>query len=35
MILVGGSWGGTLAAHYLAAHPDRVEKVVFSSPGAI
>ncbi|NOK57300.1 MAG: Lysophospholipase, alpha-beta hydrolase superfamily [Chloroflexi bacterium AL-W] len=35
MILVGGSWGGTLAAHYLAAHPERVEKVVFSSPGAI
>jgi proline iminopeptidase len=35
MILVGSSWGGTLAAHYLAAHPDRVEQAVVSSPGAI
>lgn len=35
LILVGSSWGGTLAAHYMAAHPDRVEKTVFSSPGPI
>ncbi|HEU4328610.1 MAG TPA: alpha/beta hydrolase [Roseiflexaceae bacterium] len=35
VILIGGSWGGTLAAHYLAAHPGRVERVVFSSPGPI
>jgi proline iminopeptidase len=35
LILIGGSWGGTLAAHYLAAYPNRVERVVFSSPGAI
>jgi proline iminopeptidase len=35
LILLGGSWGGTLAAHYLAAHPERVERVVFSSPGPI
>lgn len=35
LILIGGSWGGTLAAHYLAAHPERVERVVFSSPGPI
>jgi proline iminopeptidase len=35
LILVGGSWGGTLAAHYIATHPDRVAQVVFSSPGAI
>jgi pimeloyl-ACP methyl ester carboxylesterase len=35
IILVGRSWGGTLAAAYLAAHPDRVAKVVFSSPGEI
>lgn len=35
MILVGGSWGGTLAAHYMAAHPGRVEKAVFASPGSI
>lgn len=31
--LLGYSWGGTLAAAYLAAHPDRVAKVVFASPG--
>jgi pimeloyl-ACP methyl ester carboxylesterase len=35
LILLGGSWGGTLAAHYLAAYPERVERVVFSSPGPI
>lgn len=33
VILVGHSYGGFLAAAYLAAHPDRVEKVIFSSPG--
>jgi proline iminopeptidase len=32
MVLVGHSYGGALAAHYLAAHPDRVEKLVLSSP---
>jgi len=31
--LLGYSWGGTLSAAYLAAHPDRVGKVVFASPG--
>jgi proline iminopeptidase len=35
MILVGHSYGATLAAHYLAAHPDRVEKLVLSSPGPL
>jgi len=35
LVLVGGSWGGTLAAHYTAAHPGRVEKVMVDSPGAI
>lgn len=35
LILVGRSWGATLAAAYLAAHPDRVAKVVFSAPGEI
>lgn len=35
LILIGGSWGGTLAAHYLATHPERVERVVFRSPGPI
>lgn len=33
VILVGHSYGATLAANYLARHPDRVAKVVFSSPG--
>jgi proline iminopeptidase len=35
MILIGHSAGGTLAAHYLAAHPDRVERLVLSSPGPL
>ncbi|MGV9304252.1 alpha/beta fold hydrolase [Nonomuraea sp. NPDC003727] len=35
MILVGRSWGATLTAQYLAAHPGRVAKAVFVSPGAL
>ena len=35
LILIGHSWGGTLIAHYAAAHPDHVAKLVFHSPGAI
>jgi proline iminopeptidase len=35
MVLVGHSWGGQVAAAYLAAHPEHVAKVVFSSPGAL
>jgi len=35
MVLVGGSWGGTLASYYMARYPDRVERAVFPSPGAI
>ncbi|XVQ13133.1 alpha/beta fold hydrolase [Spirillospora sp. CA-255316] len=35
IVIVGQSWGGSLAAQYLAAHPDHVAKVVFSSPGAL
>ncbi|MCP2271458.1 proline iminopeptidase [Actinokineospora diospyrosa] len=35
MILIGQSWGASLAAQYLAAHPDRVAKAVFSSPGEL
>jgi proline iminopeptidase len=35
MILLGDSWGGTLVAHYIAAHSDRVDRVIFTSPGAI
>lgn len=35
VILIGHSWGSTLAGAYMAKHPERVKKVVFSSPGAI
>ena len=35
IIIVGQSWGGSLAAQYLAAHPDHVAKVAFTSPGAL
>lgn len=35
MILIGHSYGGTLAEHYLAAHPDRVAKLVLISPGPL
>ncbi|HEY5989361.1 MAG TPA: alpha/beta fold hydrolase, partial [Streptosporangiaceae bacterium] len=35
MILIGHSYGGLLAAHYLAAHPARVATLVLSSPDAL
>lgn len=35
VILVGRSFGGTLSAAYMAAHPDRVERAVLTSPGPI
>ncbi len=35
LILVGQSWGGSLAAQYVAAHPQHVHQVVFTSPGPI
>lgn len=35
LILIGQSWGGSLAAQYLAAHPARVDRVAFTSPGAL
>jgi pimeloyl-ACP methyl ester carboxylesterase len=35
IILIGQSWGNTLAVDYMAAHPGNVEKIVFSSPGAM
>jgi proline iminopeptidase len=35
LILIGQSWGNTLAVDYVAAHPDRVAKLIFSSPGAM
>ena len=33
LILIGDSWGATLAANYMAEHPDRCAKVIFSGPG--
>lgn len=35
LILIGHSWGGTLVAHYAAAYPEHVAKLVFHSPGGI
>jgi proline iminopeptidase len=35
LVLVGHSWGGQVAAGYLAAHPEHVARVVFSSPGPL
>ncbi|MEV4258338.1 alpha/beta hydrolase [Spirillospora sp. NPDC049652] len=35
IIVVGQSWGGSLAAQYLAAHPEHVAKVVFTAPGGL
>lgn len=35
MILIGHSYGARVVAAYLAAHPDHVERVVFSSPASL
>jgi proline iminopeptidase len=35
LILIGHSYGATVAAAYLAAHGDRIARVVFSSPGGL
>jgi hypothetical protein len=35
VILIGQSWGGSLAAQYLAAYPQHVARAVFTSPGPI
>lgn len=35
VLLIGQSWGATLAAHYAARHPKRVSGLVFSSPGRL
>lgn len=35
VILIGQSWGSTLAAAYLVAYGEHVAKVVFSSPGPV
>ena len=35
MVLIGSSWGGQLAAEYIAAHPDTVAQAIVASPGAM
>jgi pimeloyl-ACP methyl ester carboxylesterase len=35
MILIGHSWGSTLAASYMAKFPTHVSRVIFHSPGRI
>ncbi|GLX01426.1 hypothetical protein Misp02_55120 [Microtetraspora sp. NBRC 16547] len=35
VILIGHSYGGEIAARYLATHPDRVAGLVLTSPGAL
>jgi proline iminopeptidase len=35
LILIGHSWGGELAAHYAAAYPLHVAKLIFHSPGPL
>ena len=34
-ILIGDSWGSTLATHYMAKYPKNVIKAIFTSPGSI
>lgn len=33
--LIGHSWGGTMMAHYTAAHPDKVERLILIEPGKL
>jgi proline iminopeptidase len=33
VVLLGDSWGATLAANYMAIHPEHVARVIFTSPG--
>ncbi|MCM6777602.1 alpha/beta hydrolase [Nocardia sp. CDC159] len=35
VVLLGSSWGGSLVASYMARHPGRVERALFTSPGPI
>ncbi len=35
VILIGHSYGGELATEYVALHPERVERLVLSSPGPL
>ncbi|MFZ4056491.1 MAG: alpha/beta fold hydrolase [Ferruginibacter sp.] len=33
--LIGQSWGSVLAAVYVSKHPERIDKIIFTSPGPI
>jgi proline iminopeptidase len=35
IILIGESWGGELATQYVAAYPERVDRLVLINPGAL
>ncbi|MFD3585375.1 alpha/beta fold hydrolase [Streptomyces sp. NPDC058683] len=35
VVLLGASWGATLAAEYLAEHPEHVSRMVLTSPGVL
>ncbi len=35
VILLGQSWGSVLASFYVVKHPNRVEKIIMTSPGPI
>ena len=35
VILIGESWGAELATQYLAAHPDKVDRLILVSPGPL
>jgi pimeloyl-ACP methyl ester carboxylesterase len=35
LILIGSSWGATLAARYVAEFSERVDRVIFAGPGAL
>jgi proline iminopeptidase len=35
VVLIGSSWGATLAAAYMAKHPERVARAVMVSPGTL
>jgi proline iminopeptidase len=34
-VLIGESWGAELASHYIAAHPEHVDRCVLVSPGPL
>jgi proline iminopeptidase len=35
VILIGQSWGSIFAALFVADYPDKIEKIIFTSPGSI